>query len=141
MITPQMIANNGSEHAHQAALFAWAALNRQRYPQLKWLYAVPNGFFSTKGQKVKMKAEGLRTGVPDVWLPVPIRQQYDSTAPDSSWHGLIIEMKIEKYRNHHNGGCSADQVEWLDYLKSAGYKTAVCYSWIEAVKVIEEYLS
>ena len=59
MITPEQLAACGSESGHQKALFRWAAMNIATYPQLKWLYAVPNGFFSTPGQKAKMKAEGL----------------------------------------------------------------------------------
>lgn len=71
-ITPEQLAKSGSEHGEQSALFAWAADNVEQYPQLKWLFAVPNGFYGDSGQKGKMKAEGLRKGVPDVVLPVSI---------------------------------------------------------------------
>ena len=141
MITPEQLAACGSESGHQKALFCWAALNIATYPQLKWLYAVPNGFFSTPGQKAKMKAEGLRDGVPDICLPVIC---YHDNRPnvwsEIAFCGLYIELKIEKRRNQKNGGCSEEQLEWLAYLNEAGYKAVVCYSWIEAVEVIKEYL-
>ena len=90
MITPEQLAACGSESGHQKALFCWAALNIATYPQLKWLYAVPNGFFSTPGQKAKMKAEGLRDGVPDVVLARPIKWPDDHLI---RYCGLYIEMK------------------------------------------------
>ena len=133
MISPEQLAASGTEHGEQTALFAWSALNIKQYPQLKWLYAVPNGFFSTPGQKAKMKAEGLRDGVPDICLPYP---RYGTMEL-----GLFIELKIEKRRNQKNGGCSEDQLEWLAYLNEAGYKAVVCYGWQEAVTTIKEYLS
>lgn len=137
MITPEQLSKSGSEHGEQSALFQWAVLNRQRYPQLRWLFAVPNGFYGTAAQKGKMKAEGLKIGCPDVWLPVPICDELGEYLDC----GLVIEMKLEKYRNHKDGGCSQEQIEWLDYLSGAGYKAVVCYGWQEAVKVIEEYLN
>lgn len=136
MITPEQIAASGSEHAYQSALFQWAAINQDKYPQLKWMFAIPNGFFANPGQKAKMKAEGLRDGVPDICLPVS--RPY---GPVSLYCGLFIEMKREKYRNHKDGGCSENQLRWIDYLTKAGYKCDVCYSWAEARDVILEYLS
>ena len=146
-ITPEQLAACGSESGHQKALFCWAALNQHLYPQLKWLYAVPNGFYAAdnfkgygSGQKAKMKAEGLRDGVPDVVLPWPQRWEYISKYGTVNYCALYIEMKREKYRNAKNGGCSDEQLEWLDYLNGAGYKAVVCYSWIEARNIIIEYL-
>lgn len=148
LITPEQLAKSGTEHGEQTALFQWAALNIKEYPQLKWLYAVPNGFYAAdsakgygSGQKGKMKAEGLRDGVPDVALPVPVFDWDDIRLKYCKYHGLYIEMKIEKRRNQKDGGCSEDQLEWLDYLNKAGYKAVVCYNWEEAVNVIEEYLN
>lgn len=138
MLTPEQIAGE-SEHSHQAALFAWAALNVKQYPQLKWLYAVPNGFYSTSGQKAKMKAEGLRDGVPDVFLPVP-KLSATVNIKEILWCGLYIEMKREKYRNAKDGGCSPEQLEWREHLLYSGYSWCVAYNWEEARNYILEYL-
>lgn len=139
MISPEQLARD-SEHSQQVALFAWAALETKNYPQLKWLYAVPNGFFASSGQKGKMKAEGLRDGVPDLFLPVPINLDVqDNAYPKCA--GLYIEMKREIYRNRKDGGCSEDQLKWLAYLNEAGYKAVVCYSWEEARDQIIGYLN
>ena len=135
MITPEMIAKAGSEHAHQSAVFCWAAMNVGKYPELKWLHAIPNGYFSTSGQKAKSKAEGLRNGVPDIFLPVPIQTQWAK-----QYAGLYIEMKIENHRKVKNGGCSDEQIEFMEFAIRMGYRCVVAYNWIEARDTIVEYL-
>lgn len=133
-ITPERLAASGSEHGHQAALFCWAA--QSGIPELKWLFAVPNGFFSDPGQKAKMKAEGLRDGVPDVWLPLPIQTSWGHSFP-----GLVIEMKTEKRRNAKNGGLEPEQVEWKDCLIGLGYQHHICYNWEEARDKLLAYIN
>lgn len=133
MITPEQLARSGTEHGSQAALFAWAA--NSGIDELKWLFAVPNGFYGSAAQKGKMKAEGLRSGVADICLPV--RHSY--------WdyehiNGLFIEMKTEKYRTHKNGGLSDEQKEFGEFVTGQGFKFVIAYSWIEAKDAILAYL-
>lgn len=128
MLTPEQIAKAGSETAHQTALMAQATLHRKQYPQLKWLHAIPNA------NSHRMVGEGVRGGIPDIHLPYPL------TFGMGSYAGLYIEMKVESRRKHKNGGLSDEQVECIAYLREVGYYVAVCYSWIEAWKVIEDYL-
>lgn len=134
-ITPDQLAGD-SEHSQQVALFAQAALEIKNYPQLCWMFAVPNGFFASPGQKAKMKAEGLKSGVPDVWLPIP---SYGYNLAQERYYiaycGLVIEMKVGKNKT------SEEQGEWLAYLSKAGYKCHICYGWKEAWQRIMEYLN
>lgn len=130
LITPEDLAASGTEDGHQAALFCWAALSVGTYPQLKWLYSVPNGGSRHIVEAMKMVGTGLRAGVPDIHLP------YQRTMHC----GLYIELKIEKRRKEKNGGCSEDQLEWIDYLSDAGYCVAVCYGWQEARHTLINYL-
>ena len=75
-MTPGQLAKSDSEAAHQTALFAWAALQVKRWPELRWLHHIPNG--GSRGDDAKsrairggqLKAQGVRTGVSDVSLPV-----------------------------------------------------------------------
>lgn len=124
MITPEQLAGR-TEHSQQVALFAQAALHVKQYPQLEWLFAIPNA------NSHKMVSEGVRAGVPDICLPWPV----------FPYHGLYIELKIESRRQEKNGGCSPDQLDYLDYLSKAGYRCHVCYSWKDAWRVIEKYLN
>ena len=132
MIRPEDIKGT-DEKSDQIRVFAWAAINQSRYPQLRWLYAIPNA------NSQRQVAEGVRAGISDICLPCP------NWRPGSSWtndiyHGLYIEMKLEKRRKEKNGGCSDDQIKFIDYANSVGYKAVVCYGWQEAVREIERYL-
>lgn len=142
VITPEMLAGD-SEDSQQMALFAWAALSVGKYPQLKWLYAVPNGGSRHIAEATKMVATGLRKGVPDIALPIPIqRRDYHSfhEAFKYGYHGCYIELKIKKRRKEENGGCSSEQVSWLEQLQSMGYFVAVCYGWEDARDTLIAYL-
>lgn len=139
-VTPEALAKSGSEDGHQAALFCWAADSVGKYPQLAWLFAIPNGGQRHIAEATKFVATGLRKGVPDVFLPCPL---YTSVIPDETnplgrgimySAGCFIEMKVKKNK------ISKEQDEWIAYLKSAGYAVAVCYSWIEARDTLIAYL-
>lgn len=134
-VTPEQLAASGSEDGEQAALFCWSASMCGQYPQLKWLHAIPNGGSRHVAEATKMVAAGLRKGVLDIFLPY--------VAPwngKSIYHGLYIEMKIEKRRNEKNGGLTDEQMEFITYAESAGYYCKVCYNWQEARDTILNYL-
>lgn len=112
------------EHREQVALIRWADFARARWPELALLHAIPNGGQRHKAVAARMKAEGVRAGVPDLCLPVP----------RGRWHGLYIEMKTRR------GRASPDQRWWLRALGKAGYRAEVCRGWDAARQVIEEYM-
>lgn len=113
------------EHDQQVALFVWANQNLGRYPLLKWMHAIPNGGKRHPATAGKMKAEGLKSGVPDICLPVACH----------GFHALYIEMKVGKNKPRD------EQPKWLEYLRGAGYCVRLCYSAKDAQKAIEEYLN
>lgn len=136
LITPEMISGD-SESSHQKALFAWAALSVGKYPQLKWLYHVPNGGLRDVRTASNLKAEGLKAGVPDIHLPYAWDSQQHGVG---TYHGCYIELKIEKRRKQKNGGLADEQIEWLSYLQGAGYYCRLVYGWEEARDVLISYL-
>ena len=73
---------------------------------------------------VQMQREGVKPGVPDVCLPVPRK----------GWHGLFIELKFGANKP------TDYQLEWLEQLAEQGYLAVVCYGWVEATEVIQDYL-
>lgn len=123
-ITPEQLAKSGTEHGHQAALFCWCSQNIRQYPQLKRLFAIPNGGLRNPATAARLKAEGVKSGVPDIMLAIPI----------GKWHGLFIEMKIG--RNQPTN----EQEDWLVDLSCAGYYTAVCHEWTQARNIVVNYL-
>jgi len=113
-----------SEHDEQVALLHWIDTFKSKYPQLDMAFAIPNGGHRHIAVARKLKAEGVRAGVPDIFLAQPAQGK----------HGLFIEMKSEK------GKISPEQTEWLSFLNGNGYATFICYSWIEAAMAISNYL-
>lgn len=130
MITPEMLAAGGSESDHQKAFFCWCALNRTRFPELEFCFAVPNGGKRDKLTAARMKAEGVRAGVPDIVLPLILYDRFDRMLRAGLW----IELKVGK------GTVSTEQNNWHVFLKRQGYTVVVCYSWIEAAQAVELYL-
>lgn len=124
-----------SEHDEQSALITWADYQSNIYPELQLLFAVINGAKlpwtrNARGQRfsreaMHLKAEGLKAGVPDLWLP----------AARGRYHGLVIEMKFGTNKP------SDEQLWWLQTLAGQGYKTAVCWSFEAARRAILEYLA
>ena len=120
-----MLAAKGSEHSHQAALFCWAAENVGTYPQLKKMFAIPNGGVRNKKTGAMLKTEGVKAGVPDIFLPVARH----------GVHGLFIELKKP-------GGKSSDsQDAWITALHEEGYGAALCVGWTTARDMLIRYLS
>ena len=113
-----------SEFEEQALLIDWTNLNKQRYPDLDLIFAIPNAAKRTKTTRNKMLREGLKSGVPDLFLPVPKKPH----------HGLWIEMKFGKNKT------TANQDRWINRLQAKGYKVLICYSGQEAISEIEKYL-
>lgn len=113
-----------SESSEQALLFKWAAWNHSAYPELELMYHVPNGKKRDIITASRLKAEGVKAGVPDICLPVA----------RSGYHGMYIELKVR------NNKASELQESWLKRLSEQGYFTAVCYGWYEAAEVIKRYL-
>lgn len=122
------------EEAVQSALFDW--LNCTKYNGLNvgaYAFAVPNGayLFGTAGQRsaqmARLKRQGLKTGVPDVVIAIPI-------AP---YHGLYVELKREREARPKT---SDEQQTWLAKLAGQGYCAKLAYGFDEAQQVVRDYL-
>ena len=113
------------EADEQEALFAWAEYQKGKYPELELMYHIPNGGSRNKAEAARLKAQGVKPGVPDICLPVP-RGKY---------HGLYIELKRSK-----GGRVSSDQTIWLEKLMRHGYAVALCFGWDDARDIIIKYL-
>jgi hypothetical protein len=110
------------ESIEQKALVRWFDYN---HPSLSPLFFhIPNGGRRDLREACRLKAEGVRPGIPDLFLSVP----------RGTHHGLYIELKAEK------GVVTKNQKEMIKLLNSQGYKAEVCYGWWEATYVITQYL-
>ena len=118
---------NTDEHTEQVNLIKWWALACHKYGlDERLLFAIPNGGERNVIVASKLKAEGVRAGVPDLFL----------ACGNGSHHGLFIEMKKTK-----GGRVSDNQKSFISLLTDRGYKAIVCHGWNEARQTIEEYLA
>ena len=114
------------EHSEQVNLIKWWAMAHNRFGVAEdLLFAIPNGGERNVIVASRLKAEGVRAGVPDLFL----------AAKRGNYGGLFIEMKKPK-----GGRVSDNQKAMLQSLSDSGYLTSVCKGWLEAKSQIEQYL-
>jgi len=112
-----------SEHDEQTQLFQILALYEERYPVLRWIFAIPNGGKRHPATAMKLKQEGVRRGIPDICIPYPVDE----------WAGCYVEMKFGK------GRLTKEQQEFIEAFQHT-HKIYVCYSAVEAANAIGKYL-
>ncbi len=142
MKKPRAVAKTGlpvpTEHAEQVHVVEWAAWRASRDRRLGNLFAIGNGglrparLVQTAGgvRRVsvvgrKLKSEGMKEGVPDLFLAWPSNGQ----------PGLFVEMKRAT-----GGRLSPAQKEWRERLTRAGYAWRCAKGADEAIREIEAYL-
>lgn len=118
--------NLALEHQEQKALIEWTELCSNSIPELQNIFAIPNGGMRHPAIAAQLKAEGVKPGVPDLFLAYP----------KNGFPGLFIEMK-----RRVGGRLSPVQLEWRDRLSKVGYCVRVCLGWEEAKAAIIEYLT
>lgn len=121
----EKLASGGSEHGHQRALFGWFnyVSFSQQIRTAALCYAVPNGGKRDPATAARLKAEGVKAGVPDVVYPVR-RGPYLT---------LYMELKVDK------GRASEVQEWWHAALRAEGHAVAVCWGWQAARRCFLQY--
>ena len=109
-----------TEHAEQCAVVQYCDM--KHIP----IFAIPNGANKSIGQRMKFKAEGLRGGVPDLFIPVPRNGK----------SGMFVEMKRLK-----GSVTSTEQTIWIEWLGELGYHVVVAKGAQAAIDYINSYLA
>lgn len=116
--------SQASEHEIQVALFRW--WNYWAPPSLRPLmFAIPNGGARNAVTGARLKAEGVKSGVPDILLARPVYP----------FSGLWLELKRE------GGRVFQAQEEMIAALNMAGYLAVIVYGIDQARRTIESYLA
>lgn len=110
-----------TEHQLQVQCVTWFKLVYKN----KLIFAVPNGGRTSIGTAVKLKKEGMLSGVPDLFIAEPTKH----------YAGLFIEMK-----NGKKGVLSNNQKEVIKMLSLRGYRVEVARSFDEFQDIINWYL-
>ena len=97
----------------------------KEYPQYRGL--LYHNFLNppNKIQGMMLKGLGLKKGLPDLTLALPINGK----------HGLYIEMKTEK------GTLQKEQIKYRDLLQKVGYNWELCRSLKQFQHAIKNYLN
>lgn len=121
---------NNEEHQEQCTVMKWWSICCHRFGiDEKMLFAIPNGGKRDAITGKILKAEGVRAGVPDLFLAVP------KVNDGIQKHGLFIEMKKVK-----GGRVSEAQKKMIADLNDEGYVAVVCHGFRQAALAIEMYL-
>ena len=120
------------EALEQSMLFQWCELQKAKYPMLNLLFAIPNGGSRHRLEAINLKRQGLKPGVPDIFLPYA----------NKKYHGLFIELKYGKNK------ASDKQKKWINELNNQGYYARVCVGFEktdllsdEIIKYVEDKLN
>ncbi len=118
---PKRIDREGLE---QAALLKEIQL---RYPEVyELIYHVPNGGHRVKAVAAKLKAQGVKAGIPDLVLPMA----------RGGYFGLYIEFKATV----DPAPVSPSQQACIRRLNGQGYLAIVCQGHFDAMEQLRAYL-
>lgn len=120
------IGVEASEHEIQCAYFQWVAQRAYQDERFKNIFAIPNGGARHIVTAVKMKAEGVRPGVPDIFIAAP--NQLGA-------NGAFIEVKKAGKK------ATATQLEWHDRLRKHGYVVVVLDSLDKLIRFTQNYMT
>jgi hypothetical protein len=113
------------EGLEQAALMAEL---RARMPEVADLiFHVPNGGHRVKAVAAKLKAQGVKAGIPDLVLPMA----------RGGFFGLYIEFKATP---PNDAAISTSQHERIRKLNAQGYLAVVCRGHFDTMEQIRAYL-
>lgn len=99
---------------------------RAMYPQYRMLlFAIPNGGKRNVVTALRMKREGVISGVPDLFLSIG----------RNGYHGFYIEMKFGKNKMSQN------QEKFFQYAKKHGYKCELINSFDQFVREVTFYVN
>ena len=114
-----------TESQEQIAVINWASYMSNRDPRYGLLFHIPNGGSRGKAEAGRFRAEGVKSGVPDLFLPVPV----------GVYAGAFVEMKRIR-----DGRVSEEQKNWLVALQNQGYFAKVCYGAEDAIRTLKSYM-
>lgn len=114
----------------QSVLKWWAFAHRGLgVVDARLLFAIPNGGARNAVTGSILKAEGVRAGVPDLFLAMP------NTTRGGRYYGLFLEMKTWANKP------TLAQREMMARFRAEGYDCRVAHSFDQAVKALTGYLN
>ncbi len=119
------MADYPTESQEQILFIQWTKRVGKDYPILNKIFAIPNGGKRHIATASRMKLEGTKRGVPDLFFPVARK----------GYHGLFIEMKRLK-----GGSVSKDQKIWKVWIEDEDYAWVRANGFEQAKNIMISYL-
>lgn len=116
-----MVRAIATEEMEQMALIQWCRMKGNPFNKC---FSIPNGGHRHKATAGRLKASGVKAGVPDLFWYVA----------RGGFNGLFVEMKRVK-----GGVLSESQKTMRDRLQNEGYRVRVCAGFEAAKAALEEY--
>jgi len=116
---------NDEEHRIQSGIIRCL----RPLPECEWLHAIPNGGKRAMKTAVKLKKEGVKAGIHDLFLPWVVWLDGRILYP-----GMYMEVKAGKNR------LTPEQKEFKIYAEKQGYKCVTVWSVQEGVDAVLLYL-
>jgi hypothetical protein len=113
---------DGSEHDIQSRFIA--IIRQVPHPAGQLTFAIPNGFLRTQSMRIRAWREGVKSGVCDLFNPVPV----------GSYAGQWLEVKTP------TGTISPEQKAFIKDMERLGYRVDVCRSVEELLDSWCDYL-
>lgn len=130
-----------SEHDIQSAIVEWASLTKipnTNYFIKDFLIKIPNEGKRSWTYSKKMKKEGLKKGVSDLFLAYPVCHSLPSEYLDKEKKNIYCGFWLEIKKKGENP--TIEQSEFLYLMKKIGYFSDWRDTVDEGIKAIKEYL-
>jgi len=116
---------NPNEHEIQSAIVDWSKLKKHNnLTVFDYLIKIPNEAKRSYALAARLKKEGLKAGVSDLFLALP----------SNGYFGLWLEIKAKR------GRVTEAQAKFIDKMVCVGYVGKVAYSAEQAINMIDDYL-
>ena len=92
-----------SEDTEQMSVMDWARWNQNAHPELELLHHCPNGGSRNKAEAVKLKQMGVKAGIPDLCLPVPMGMYNGLYIENCASHSRYFSDELDAQNFYQNG--------------------------------------
>lgn len=118
-----------TEDAELIKFFDWVRWHENKYPAFGLIFHPENERKSSQAQGSIRKRKGVRKGMPDIIVPIPLLIGDMIISP-----GLVIELKTDK------GKLSADQAKMLELFVDLKWRARVARSADDAIEILGRYM-
>lgn len=135
-----------AEQNEQIKVLNWASSTGRVHRALDTLFHIPNGGGRSKAEAGILKAMGVKAGVLDLFLPLPVEGGLKAM---DTFCGMWVEMKCIRARNHPDKpgqlqvqatSLSPEQKEFAALMIERGYAVTVAWWETAAQDALRSYV-